>query len=220
MLPHPPQFFVLVFVSTQVTGDPHMTWLATVPQGRHVPPVQLPVAGHTVPQPPQLFPSVFRSAHTALTPLSPPALPVQTFWLAGHWQALFTQVEFVGHVLPHPPQLLSSLVVYTHATVPSPPAPHGRSTPGHMHIPPWHGAPPAQTVPHPPQLCESFIGSTHVPAAPASAVVQTIPGHALAPSPPSPGASLALSRELGPSPRAASATPTPVVASMPPSSPV
>jgi len=58
---HAPQFFASVALSTQRRGVPHIVCVGTDPQGRQVPPIQLPVGGQIIPQTPQLFGSVFRS---------------------------------------------------------------------------------------------------------------------------------------------------------------
>ena len=109
---------------------------------------------------------------------------MHVFWPVGQVHALFTQLLPVGHVLPQPPQLFSSLAVETHVPA-SPAAAQKWSTPGHMHMPPWHGAPPMQTVPHPPQLFGSFIGSMQTPlhTAPEQASAASAP--ASPPFPPS-----------------------------------
>ena len=62
-----------------------------------------------------------------------------------------------GHGIPHPPQLLESLAVFTHT-------PEQSVCPaGHAHVPPLQIFPPLQPLPHAPQLLESLEVSTHAP---------------------------------------------------------
>jgi hypothetical protein len=112
-IPHPPQFFLSVAVSTHIRGAPHIISVAMLPpQGMHAPPTQVAAKPHWMPQPPQLVLSLFMSTQAPVVPLSPPPEPPpQTFWPVGHAQALFTHVEPVGHPTLHPPQLTGSLVV-------------------------------------------------------------------------------------------------------------
>ncbi len=74
-MPHPPQFLGSLFLSTQSGGVPHVICVGIDPHIKHIPPVQLAVAPHAVPQVPQLVRSVLRSAQEPPVLLSPRPLP-------------------------------------------------------------------------------------------------------------------------------------------------
>ncbi len=61
----------------------------------------------------------------------------------------------VGHTLPHAPQLVALVLVFTHA------APQRVVPPGHAHTPPTHDCAAGQTVPQAPQLLRSVLALTH-----------------------------------------------------------
>jgi hypothetical protein len=103
---HAPQLVGSVASFTQRSGVPHMTWVSRPPaHGWQVPAVQLAVVAHTVPHPPQLFVSVFKSTQVVVAPVP------HIRWLVGHTQALFTQLAPLLQAMPHPPQFIGSLLV-------------------------------------------------------------------------------------------------------------
>jgi hypothetical protein len=62
------------------------------------------------------------------------------------------------HVLPQPPQLFESFVVFTHAPL------HVVGTPaGHAHVPLLQFPPNGHCTPHMPQFAESLVLSVHTP---------------------------------------------------------
>jgi hypothetical protein len=75
VIPHPPQFLASVALSTHCTGVPQLICVGTVPHGKHVPPMQLAVVPHVMPQLPQLSRSLLRSAHEPAAPPSPKPAP-------------------------------------------------------------------------------------------------------------------------------------------------
>lgn len=62
-----------------------------------------------------------------------------------------------GHALSQPPQCWLETSVSTHVPL------HSSSAAGHLHLPPWHEAPPAQTFPHAPQSVLLVLTSVHTP---------------------------------------------------------
>jgi hypothetical protein len=79
------------------------------PAHTHFPPMQVELAGQTLPHAPQLFESVVGSMQTD------PAEPAHVILGAGqlpHW--LFAHITPVAHAAPQLPQLFGSLVVSTH----------------------------------------------------------------------------------------------------------
>jgi hypothetical protein len=99
-MPHPPQLFGSVFVSTQAPVQ------SVVPAGHMVVQViaQTCIEVHIVPQPPQFCGSVFVSTQTP-----PQSVPTAQ----PHMPPLQTCPP--THLVPHPPQLFGSLLVFTHA---------------------------------------------------------------------------------------------------------
>ena len=61
----------------------------------------------------------------------------------------------VGQRFPHIPQLLTSLLVLTHAV------PQKVVVPGHAQVPPTHDCAAGQTFPQRPQLLRSVLWLTH-----------------------------------------------------------
>jgi hypothetical protein len=132
---HPPQFVLLVLVSTQV--EPHSI---SEPLHTHALFEQVAPAGHALPHDPQFALSVVTFAH----------LPPE------HWVSPEPQLEaqlpllhtcVPVHVLPHVPQLLTS--EGTHAPLQlSWPLPH-------THAPAWQVEPAPHFLPHAPQFCGS-----------------------------------------------------------------
>jgi hypothetical protein len=98
-------------------------------------------------------------------PPPPPAL--QSAKPAAHWYEHLPAVHArpvvatwgsCAQLLPHPPQLLTSVPVrLTHV------APQSVVPVGHWHEPAWHVSPPEQAVHEVPQCIESLIVVAHVP---------------------------------------------------------
>ncbi len=85
-----------------------------------------------------------------------PGVPHSRGFAAGHGQLPAVHVAPVPHAYPHPPQLASSVTVFTQAPLQT------VSVPGQTQLRLVHVAPVAQTVAHPPQLDGSLARSTQV----------------------------------------------------------
>jgi hypothetical protein len=171
-----------VLVFTQVV--PH----TVCPLGQvHVPPTQVAVAGHAVPQVPQFVPLVCGFTQTPLQLLVFPvvgqhtlpivvlpgpgatqALPLAQVSPAAHAPPAGTLVQWpavqlavpAGQACPQAPQLARSVCVFTQL------APHsvvgGGQVPG-AHCPALHTCPATHTCPQASQLLPSVLVLTHVP---------------------------------------------------------
>jgi hypothetical protein len=98
---------------------------------RHAPPVQIVLAGHGWPQPPQLVGSVCvltqvplqqvvlpGSVHPSVSPVQQALFAMQTsphgLESPSHWHTPAAQAAWAGQVLPQPPQLLLLVCVSMH----------------------------------------------------------------------------------------------------------
>jgi hypothetical protein len=106
----------------------------------HIPPEQTWPVGHTLPQAPQLFGSLWVAVHTPEQRASPFV----------HAQLPFWHVVAPVQVVPHPPQLLLSVCSFTHED------PHRVRLAAHViaHLP-LEQTFPMQTSPQVPQLTGS-----------------------------------------------------------------
>jgi hypothetical protein len=119
---------------------------------------------------PQLAFEVVKSAHT----------PAQSVVPVGHAQALLTHTRLPPQTCPQKPQLVLSLVRFTHEL------PHRASPDPHAaeHCPMLHASPPMQPFPHDPQFAALDCKSAHTnPGPPLPMVMQAVSpaGHMHAP---------------------------------------
>jgi hypothetical protein len=127
-----------------------------------VPLTQPTVAGHDLPQPPQLLGSLLSSTQPAVQQVlgaaqaGPPLQPM------GATQALATHVSPGGHALPQPPQFLGSLVSLTHPARQHVSAPVQAGPPLHVarQVDITQLSPGGQTMPQPPQFSRLLVVST------------------------------------------------------------
>ena len=112
----------------------------------HVPCAQTSPAGHTTPQPPQLFASLCVRTQLPLH-LAPPL---------AHWHEPPWQVVPAPHTVSQPPQLELSVCSSTQEP------PHAKRPPPQVHLPATQGTEPHE-VPHEPQLFGSLVSSTQEP---------------------------------------------------------
>ena len=163
--PQPPQLLRSPPVSTQVVpaaqqvSDPGQPLVLHGPAWQK-PPTQLPPAGQTLPQKPQLLGSV-----PVLVSQPSPISPSQSAKPALHaviWQEEATHEELplttAPQAMPQPPQLLLSDWVLAHR------APQQTCPPGHpagphapTQTPPEHASPAGHFLPQPPQLLGSEV---------------------------------------------------------------
>jgi hypothetical protein len=69
----------------------------------------------------------------------------------GHWQTLFWQVRPPVHVMPHMPQWLLAVTVFTQVSL------HNVSPPLQPHMALMHGRPPVHAMLHPPQCMALLV---------------------------------------------------------------
>jgi len=140
---HAPQLSAFEVRSTQTPLQ--SLW----PDGQvQTPPLHVAVAGHVLPQPPQLVVSELSLTHDAPHCVSPaPQVAVQL---------PFEQTDPVAQTWPHEPQSLGLDEVSTHTSPQSSPCEH-------EHDPEMHASPAAHAKPHPPQSSGSVVKLTHAP---------------------------------------------------------
>lgn len=102
--------------------------------------------GHTTPQAPQLFASLWVRMQLPLHRAPPLA----------HWHAPAWQVVPAPQTVSHPPQLELSVCSSTQEP------PQAKRPPPQVHLPPTHGTAPHE-LPHDPQLFGSLVSSTQEP---------------------------------------------------------
>jgi hypothetical protein len=138
----PPQWTLLVFVSTQ--AFPHS--ICPDAEQPQVPALQTEPAGHALSQEPQLSALFIVSMHAPVPHIVSPVAHID-------WQELPLQTWPAAHLLPQPPQLFASGGMQ---------APPQASRPAlHWHWLAWQVWPAPQAWPHEPQFCGSDVRSRH-----------------------------------------------------------